>query len=395
MTPIKSIIGCLAARLVSPAIPRRGLRLRCALTITLLAATVHGSPAQDRERARLEAELKRYHGFVNAYQAGNDDAVAEILAWDRDRLTAIIGATQTPLDVFRTWDDARVRGAAMLHTDAAMRVLDGDDARLPFQLGLAARLLYKGGAEAAPFARNWYTAVVRVLRDRALLFVAEGLLEDGRRHLPRDPIILYESGVLQEQIATFSALTNVTVNEIPLPRGGSGSVQAVETTEFGHRMVVENRRALRSAAGWLQDSARTDPSSELAQLHLGRVQSLRGNYDEAAKQLRTLATSAGDRDTSYLATMFLGAIHQRRGRHAEAEQLYRQAIQKVPSSQSAYVALSEVLQKLGRGDESREVLMRVLHTPAASRTEPWWWYLQEPIGEATRRLASLRDSVRP
>lgn len=351
-------------------------------------------PETGRERERLEGELKRYHGFINAYREGDNASVDDILAWDPERLTKIVAAAQTPLDVFRPWDEARVKAATMLHTDAAIRDLD-DEFRRNFHLSLARRLLQMAGKEIRPFASTWYAAVTRVLRDRALLFVADGLLEQGRKDFPGDTVILYESGVLQEQIATFSAFVKETVTEIPLLRGRGGGLQSLGDTSRipVDRSVTEQRRALENAARWLRESIAADPSSELSRLHLARVHVLRANQDDGGKMLRDLDAS-GDTDISYLATMFLGAMHQRRGRHAEAEQMYRRAIEKVPAAQSAYVALSEVLQKLGRGDDSRDVLMGMLRTPAVKRTEPWWWYLADPVQESGQRLDRLRTSVR-
>jgi tetratricopeptide (TPR) repeat protein len=353
------------------------------------------NPETARERSRLEWELKRYHGIVNAYREGKDDSIAEILAWDPERLTKIVAAAQSPLDMFRPWDAPRVKAAAMLHTDAAIRVLT-DEARLGFHLSLAGRLLQVAGPDLHPVARAWYIAVSRLLRERAMLFVAEGLLERGRKLLPRDAAILYESGVLQEQIATFAAFITETVFELPAPRSHSGALQTTNERSRlpANRHVMDQADALDKAAASLGDAVDADPSHELARLHLGRVQILRGKQAEGLKLLAPLAASAVETDTAYLATMFLGAMHHRRGRYAEAEQMYRAAIDKVPAAQSAYVALSEVLQRVGRGDESRVVLLGVLRTPAVSRTEPWWWYLAEPIADAKQRVDALRKSAR-
>jgi tetratricopeptide (TPR) repeat protein len=282
----------------------------------------------------------------------------------------------------------------MLHTDAALRVLD-DEARGRVQLTVAGQLLRMGGEGLHSFARTWYVTVSRALRDRTRLSLAEGLLERARKHLPGDPIVLYESGVLEEQIATFSAFITETVTEIPVPRSpGGGQVLGQMSGTGTNRNVVEWRRTLGNAAEWLRNALEAHPTSELAQLHLGRVQGLRGNYDEAAKLLQPLAASTTDTETAYLATMFLGALHERRGRHNDAEQMYRRAAVRIPASQVSYVALSEVLLKLGRGDESRDVLLDLLRRPAETRTEPWWWYLGEPIEDAKRRLDALRGSVR-
>lgn len=385
-------------------LPGSGIRVRVTVgrgILLMLLASLPVNAGQDPEaggeRARIQGELKRYHGIINAYREGKDDAVDEILASDPERLKRIVAAAQTVLDIFRPWDVPRAQAATMLHTDAAIRLMDREPDRVSFQLEMAAQLLRMVGPDLHPFARSWYTAVSRRLRDRALLLVAEGLLERGRKHLPNDSIVLYESGVLQEQIATFAAFMTETLVTTPPPfsRGpGSGlhtmgSPSGSETT----RNIQERRRALDRAHGWLRDSVRADASNELAQLHLGRVQVLRGHDADGAKFLQRL-TSSADGDTAYLATMFIGAMHQRRGRHDQAEQLYRRAIEKVPTAQAGYVALSDALQKLGRGDESRAVLIDFLSHPAGSRTEPWWWYLAEPVGEASERLDALRAAVR-
>jgi tetratricopeptide (TPR) repeat protein len=148
------------------------------------------------------------------------------------------------------------------------------------------------------------------------------------------------------------------------------------------------------AARWLADALQADPTSELAQLHLGRVQSLRGKHDEASALLQRLADTSSEPDIAYLAMMFLGAQHDRRGRRDAAEQLYRQAIARQFMAQSAYIALSEVLQRRGRGNESREVLTAMLRISAESRSEPWWWYLAEPVERVRHRADALRQSVR-
>ena len=385
-------------------LPSSGIRRRvtvgCGILLTLLASlpvNAGQDPEAGGERRRVQGELKRYHGIINAYREGKDDAVDEILDWDPERLKRIVAAAQSSDDVFRPWDAPRTRAATMLHTDAAMRLMDREPDRVSFQLEMAAQLVQMAGPDLHPFARTWYIAVSRSLRDRALLFVDEGFLERGRKHLPGDPTVLYESGVLQEQIATFAAFITETLVSTPPPfsRGpganltSMGSFSGSEAT----RNIQERTRALDRAYGWLRDSIRADAASELAQLHIGRVQVLRGNDAEGVKFLERL-TSSADTDSAYLATIFIGAMHQRRGRHDQAEQLYRRAIEKVPTAQAAYVALSDALQKLGRGDESRAVLIDLLSHPPGSRTEPWWWYLAEPVGEARERLDALRAAVR-
>jgi tetratricopeptide (TPR) repeat protein len=355
-------------------------------------------PRQDREdpdeRSNLARELKQYHTLLEKYRVGDDRSIDQLLEWDRKRLLKVIAAAQTPIDPFQHWPEARIKAAVMLHTDAALRLLPLGTDGFSFQNEVATRVLQFGGDGLRSFARSWYTAVSRSLRDRAQLFLAEAVLERARRNVPDDAGILYESGALQEQIATYSAFITVTVTEVPRSRIPGGPLQTSDSVTGPGVYRQEQRRALDAAARWLGQSLKAEPTSELAQLHFGRVQVLRGHDAEGARFLRPLADSAADPDISYLATMFLAAMQQRHGRLADAETLYRAAADKYPASQAPYVALSELLQTLGRADEARSVLLRLLATPAPRRTDAWWWYLAEPIGEASRRIQELRAAVR-
>ena len=371
-----------------------GVGLAALSVLVLHAGTLARQDPEDQdERARLIADLKRYHALGDAYWKGDDGSIEQLLTLDRKRLSRIVAAAQTPIDVFQHWPESRIKAAAMLHTDAAFRLLDAEPEDFSFQIELASRVLQLGGAGLHRFARSWYMAVSRSLRDRAQLFLAEGLLERGRRHVPHDAVILYESGVLQEQIATYAAFITVTVTEVPRSRMPGGPLQTSDSRPGPSAYQEEQRRALEGAALWLGQSLQADPSSELAQLHYGRVQALRGRDGEAGRLLRPLGESA-DPEVSYLAAMFLAALHQRRSRFAEAEALYRATIEKHPLSQAAYVALSELLHTRGRGDDARTVLVELLRKPALERTDAWWWYLGEPVGEARRRMDALRASAR-
>jgi len=149
---------------------------------------------------------------------------------------------------------------------------------------------------------------------------------------------------------------------------------------------------LNNAAEWFRASLAVDGSSELARLHLGRVQILRGNRNGA--ELLERLTASGDPATAYLATMFLAAMQCRDGRPESVAKWYRAAIAWLPSAQSAYIGLSETLQKLGRGDEARDVLRTWLDRASKASADPWWSYLSDSPDELRRQLAALRGTVR-
>jgi predicted Zn-dependent protease len=158
--------------------------------------------------------------------------------------------------------------------------------------------------------------------------------------------------------------------------------------------VAAHRRFLDNAAKWLAASIKADPSIALAPLHLGRVLMLLDQDQRALKLLQGISASPTDTPTGYLADLFIGALHERRNRFDQAERAYRQALARVPGNQSAYLALSRVLQRSGRGDESREILNIVLLEPKRTTLEPWWWYLSAPPAQVRARITALRAVAR-
>ena len=147
--------------------------------------------------------------------------------------------------------------------------------------------------------------------------------------------------------------------------------------------------------GWRRERLERNDTMLMARLHLGRVETLLGHEKDGLVQLERVLRATTDPATAYLAALFSGAAHERLRRPDAAEASYRQAIARFPAGQAAYVALSELLQRSGKTDESREVLNRLLDARQTHVREPWWWYLSEPPGVANERLAELRREVRP
>ena len=350
--------------------------------------------AEEARQARTEADLRKYHALLNAYRDGDDDSVTQIVGWDWKRLEEAIGALGSTLDIRQAEVIARVKIAAMLHTDAALRFPDTESLARAFHLGLAGRLLLRGEPWLHAFSREWYATVARVLRERLLLFEAEPFLQRGRERVPGDGTLLFESALLQEHIATFAAFDREapSPDRSPLDSRKFSSPAPDFDRDRNHRLA-ERRNSLNRAAEWLDAALKLDPSSIDASLHLGRVQMLRGNEKEALRLLQGV-NGASDASAAYLAALFIGAIHERSKRLDVAEEMYRKAIKGLPSGHSGHVALSQVLQRLGRGDESRAVLTRLVSMPRDAATDPWWWYLADRPGELRARLNALRASVR-
>lgn len=350
-----------------------GMRCACAIA-ALLASVVPCSARQtDGGPERARNDLRQYHARINDFRDGKIDAVEWLQSLPHRRITTFVGLIEGSDDPFKPWEKSRFRLAAMMHTDAALQLQkNADPEGVIFHLDIAGRLLRRGGDEINRFASRWYLAVSRWLRDQGSLAAADRYLKLGRDRLPHDPAVLYESGTLAEMVATdYSSRASIDAN------------------------VKAREERLTMAAGWLRASLQEDGSRAMTRLHLGRVQTLRHEEEDGLQHLHALV-SAADPALAYLAALFSGAAYERLGRLDDAAASYRVASARFPLGHAAPVALSEVLQKSGHGDESRAVLQAALVLPRrlGSIREPWWWYLIEPPGVAEDRIVELRKEAR-
>jgi tetratricopeptide (TPR) repeat protein len=335
---------------------------------------------QKSEELRARADLNQYHGMVAVYRQGNDEVARELLTWDETRLAKAVGGIDSSKDPNRPWGDEFLRSGSLLQTAAALeclRTASGD--RMMLHLNLAAEQLQRGSAALAPFASRWYYAVSRLLRSQNHLPAAEQILETARKNSPGDPLVLYESATIEEMRATEWQSARVGI------RTGSGS--SFRDANALDDILKDRTARLLRARDWLRQSVATRPTT-LSRLHFGRVLMMRMEDDEALQQLEGVRRETSDRASQYLAHLFIAAVHERKGRLDEAASAYRQAIDCFPESDVAYIALSEVLQAAGHGDEARTILRDFLN-PRGERHEPWSWYFLEPRSIARERMDAL------
>lgn len=347
------------------------------VTATLLAVAVTAGIVAAHQQVS-ESGLGTYKALVMAYRAGDDSSADRLHALDARVLPDIIATLRAEEPFFLR---ENIRAACMLHADAALAAVSGrSGGDWWFHMDLASQLLQWAGPEAQPFTRRWYLTISRHLREIGWQ-LAERLLEAGRRRLPGDPVVFYESAHLQEAVAADSAIQALDFPGRAFPTVASAA---------GRRRMAR----LNAAAGWLRDALKADPSHAMARLHLGRVQMLRGDEDEALRLLTAFPAGSDDPASMYLAALFAGATCERRGRLDDAAASYRLAIQHWPSGYAGRLALSHVLRVAGKGDGARDQLERLFDQTADPRGEPWWWYLVEPPGIARERLEALRRMVR-
>jgi tetratricopeptide (TPR) repeat protein len=369
---------------------------RCGL-VTVLAGVLSLAFSSQGRRPQLPAlpgrcldgTLACYNRLVQAYIAGDvEGSVALLRQWDRRIYPEAAKACDTGLDKDDPWDLRRYAAAALMHTDVAFQISrQAATAEAFLHLDVATQHLARGRAlkraGVAEWGGRWSLVVARCLRDRNAPYQAQHFLKLGRERMPRDPVILAESGYLEESLATYYA---IDINR-PLVYRSWGT----DTAGFVPRRVFEVRTGnLNDAAKWLRQSLTID-DSESTRLHLGRVLSVRFEEEEALALLGEVARSKEDA-TAYLAHLFAAGALQRLGRLDEAGVAYREAIRKWPAAPAAYYGLSEVLQRTGKGEEARQLLVQVLAIDQPD--DPFWRYQFDDSGEADERLDALRSEVR-
>ncbi len=353
----------------------------------VLSLLMGGAPAQERVVVAHEHELqlaRAYRRVVGKYRQGDADTVDAVIAIPRLHLESIMKVIFSQMASENPWTAGELRGAAMLHTDAALRIVGPDEehGERRRHVNVAGRMLHASGPRDDPFVPSWYFAVSRAFRERGFFQVAEDLLERGRAQVPGNPTILYESGTVAETLA----LGYLPVPDVP------ALVHLIEQNTA--RSMQRRTGLLNAAAGWLREAVERDDTMLMARLHLGRVETLREREKEGLVHLEHVRTASTDPATAYLAAIFSGAAYERLRRLEAAEASYRDAIARFPDGQAAWVALSELLQRSGKAAESRAMLHDLLLGRPGLTLEPWWFYLAEPPGLADERLAGLRREVR-
>ncbi len=127
----------------------------------------------------------------------------------------------------------------------------------------------------------------------------------------------------------------------------------------------------------------------VAALHLGRIQMLRGNDEEARRHFDTAAGDQASPVTRYLAHLFLGSMDERQYNPQGAERRYRLAVAMLPNAQSGRLALAAILARTGRADDARQAMAA---SGSAAAFDPWWTYFYIPR-EETSILAELHAEV--
>jgi tetratricopeptide (TPR) repeat protein len=372
----------------------------CAASAAASPRAAANWPEQVRDPTIARANLSAYQSLLRRYCAGDPTAIDKLLQWDHEALLDAVTLINTGADETRPWSLTDLKAAVLMHTAGAMQLLreEKPDADLSFQLDLASRVLVRGAdpqlghlepriemqiVEVRAFASRWYVATSRLLLHSTRFNAVHNLLALGRKRLPGDAAVLFESGTMEEFIATHPSRD--------ISRDLAGRMSLSHSDSVANDLLKDHGNQLIAAERWLRESMTRDSSRVFTQLHLGRVLMLLGRDDEAVRLLDAVAATSPEH--AYLAHLFRGAIEERRGSLDAASDFYRAAAAIDASRQVAVIALSQVLQRQGRGEESRALLELLLKTGSADE-DPRWLYFFERSKMVEERLEALFSEMR-
>ncbi len=209
-----------------------------ALVFGLLLLCPAAGRAQPLCPAGLSDRIKEYERLIDGYRSGASSAIDAWLVWTAKDAHVIIEQADAKCDPLKPWTDAEYRAAAMLAADAAERLLDSANVTLAMtQFEFGGMLFRKAGARLFPFASRWFEAAAVSLRWDVFLGEADAVLSTARQLIPRDPRIVYQSGVT----AAFLTIANATALDVfarePLPPAGSLRAEQSREVSTAKRVV--------------------------------------------------------------------------------------------------------------------------------------------------------------
>ena len=376
------------------------------LPVLLVAALSEGSAASGRASFPTTSLVPAVVNFLDRYLAGDfDGAVAEATA--PDDIDAILDGLKRDgpawIDAAGGGEAPRRRLAAATFALEVARAAEHVDWKWVQEVRLnmgrenkleAPDLLYwkappqliewgctqlRGGRPAQEIERVWQLAALAVAQRRSdyefLIgspWDARGNPEDEITHLshalerfPQEPRFVLARAIAIEWRTWSTARRR--------PRfGGIGLAEAIRAFE---------------------PLTRDDAIGAEASVRLGALQVRSRRFDAAADTLARVESATRDRYLLYLARYFTGQARDQQSRREDAERAFRGALEVIPGTTSATIALASLLARHDRRLEATELVEGSLGANQAT-VDPWRTYAAADDRFWPELIGRLRGEIR-
>jgi hypothetical protein len=319
----------------------------------VVAAALSISALRPQDRARTS-----YREIVEEFRTNPDAAVEQMLDLPDDVVANGIDDASRRESVW----PLQSRGAALvMHSDAALYLLPRNRAAAWTQLDHARLLagVVARDPESAWLVHQWFVVVTTALRDDPGV---KALIEHWHAQPWYAATAAMDHGLEREAYGLLYGRSHAA---------GPSGTDAYTPEAFGEA-ASSYRQALAAHL-------------EIAAVHLGRIEMLRGHAEDARHLFGQAADNSHWRTTIYLANLFLGSMEERDGESSAAERRYRAAVGSV-SAQSGRLALVSFLGRSGRSPEALTALTGGSGDTPFTAFDPWWSYVY-PYSD---RLTSYR-----
>ncbi len=331
---------------------------RVAWISAILSVALSGSPAA--------ADSKTVHEYLMLLDQLEDEtpvkAAERFSDWSHDsirkasndyRRSVLIdedapGARRTP---------HRLKVAALLHTEAALLLVSDEDAFLHMDIARGFLDSIEEKHERNSTLRRWYLATGRFFQYQVLEPLASLALESALELDPDDEEVLLTLGLVRETAGWTTK-----------------SSKQLKRAEELYRKVIE-----------------IEPEHIEAKMRLAHVLALEGQHDEAMQTIGPYIQHLQKAE----AFLILGDIYKHQEKHAKAVESYRRAAHMDPACQTAAIAHSHALYRMGDKVGARAVMDRFFETQKiqADDADSWWLYLRGDRQETEDRLDEIRKEL--
>ncbi len=317
-------------------------------------------------------------------------AVQTLLDWPRDRLVASLRGIK---DGHIACGSRCLRSALLLGLEASIAERrSGNDEEADFHLSQAGGLAHRLEYPDRGFRRDWLLASGLALRmegkARAPIELFSQCAQAAKMMDPRSGREVGVEGDVACQLALATTYEELATVALP----DAGPLAKLPSAPRFQRGVETKLRAQNAYERVL----RLAPEWEEAHLRFGRYLQRVGDTKGAHRELSLVLDRSQVAPHRALAHLFMGRLAEAREQFEDAALHYRAALEEQPTCQAARLALGHTLLRSGRPQEAIAAARGALTAPDDPEAiESWLAYRSNVVFEFERRMASLKESLRP